>query len=58
MMDQTSDNLLNGEIHKKESGAYIVGGAVAKCLVHWTPDRVVRVRALAGALRCALGQDT
>ena len=35
-----------------------VGGAVASWLVRWTPDRTVRVRALAGALRCVLGQDT
>ena len=27
-------------------------------LVRWTPDRAVRVRALAGALCCVLGQDT
>ena len=31
-------------------------GAVALWLVGWTPDRAVRVRALAGALRCVLGQ--
>ena len=30
----------------------------AQWLVPWTPDRAVRVRALAGALRCVLGQDT
>ena len=36
----------------------LMGGAVAKWLVHWTPDRAVRVRALAGALCCVLGQDT
>ena len=35
-----------------------VGGAVAKWLVHWTPDRAVWVRALARALRCVLGQDS
>ena len=34
------------------------GGAVALWLVRWTPDREVRVRILAGALRCVLGQDT
>ena len=33
----------------------IVGGKVAS---RWTPDRAVRVRALAGALQCVLGQDT
>ena len=27
-------------------------------VVRWTPDRAVRVRALAGARRCVLGQDT
>ena len=36
----------------------LLGGAVAEWLVRWTPDRTVRVRALAGALRCVLGQDT
>ena len=33
-------------------------GAVASWLVRSTPDRVVRVRGLAGTLRCVLGQDT
>ena len=27
-------------------------------LVRWTPNQTVRVRALAGALRCVLGEDT
>ena len=35
-----------------------VGGAVAQWLVRWTPDRTFRVRALARALCCVLGQDT
>ena len=35
-----------------------VGGAVTEWLVRWTPDRTVRILALAGALRCVLGQDT
>ena len=34
------------------------GGAVAYWLARWTPDRAFRVRALAGVLRCVLGQDT
>ena len=39
-------------------GYWQMGGAVALWLVRWTPDRAVRVRALAGALRCFLRQDT
>ena len=35
-----------------------VGGAVAEWLVLWTPDRFVRVRASARALRCVLRPDT
>ena len=31
---------------------------VATWLVRWTPDRAVRVRALAGALHCVLGKCT
>ena len=31
---------------------------MAQWLARWTPDRAVRVRALAGALRCVLGQVT
>ena len=33
-------------------------GAVAEWLVRWTPDRTIRVKALAGALCCVLMQDT
>ena len=36
----------------------LLGGAVAKLLVRWTPDRAIRVRASAQALRWVLGQDT
>ena len=36
----------------------VVGDAVAYWLAGWTPDREVRVRGLAGSLRCVLGQDT
>ena len=36
----------------------IMGDVVAKWLTRWTPDREVRVRALAGSLCCVLGQDT
>ena len=35
-----------------------LGGAVASWLVRLTPERAVRVRVLAGTLRCVLGQDT
>ena len=35
-----------------------VGGAVASWLVRSSPDRAVRVRALAGTLGCVLGQDS
>ena len=34
------------------------GDAVALWLARWTPDREVRVRALAGSLCCVLGQNT
>ena len=36
----------------------IRGSSVAKWLARWTPDRQVRVQALAGSLCCVLGQDT
>ena len=35
-----------------------VRGALAYWLVPWTPDQVVRVRALDGALCCVLRQNT
>ena len=35
-----------------------VGGTVASWLVRLSPDRAVRVRALAGNICCVLGQDT
>ena len=35
-----------------------VGGAVARWLVRWTPDRTLQVRASARGLRCVLRQDT
>ena len=38
--------------------ASAMGGAVAKWLVSWTPERAVRVPALAGAVRCVFGLDT
>ena len=31
---------------------------MASWLVSWTPDRGVRIQALAGSLCCVLGQDT
>ena len=36
----------------------IKGGAVASRLARSTPERALRVRALAGTLCCVLGQDT
>ena len=36
----------------------VVGGAVASCQVHLSPDQAARVRSRAGTLWCVLGQDT
>ena len=38
----------------KQWKARLLNGLV----VRWTPDGAIRVRALAGALSCVLGQDT
>ena len=67
-LNQHQANALKYMIKKKEEVlvnlanaagiAYqFVGSAVALWLVRRTPVRVVRVRALDGALRCVLGQD-
>ena len=56
---QISDHSrLSNELMIGHKNACHYKDAVAYWLVCWTPDRAIRVRALAGALVCVLGQDT
>ena len=55
----TSESMLSAELTYCIPRLPLVYGRRGGLMfVRWTPDRAVRVRALAAALRCILGQDT